>query len=98
MENPRDIMNDVGSTARKTANEFKGDVKSAAGDIRSSAREAKNTLRDELTERYADFREQAKEAVSQSESFVKEHPLSTVLGACAVGFIAGALLGRSSRH
>lgn len=98
MENSRDIMNDVGSTARKVGNDFKSDVKSAAGDIKSSAKEAKNTLRDELTDRYADFRDQAKEAMNQSESFVKDHPLSTVLGACAVGFIAGALISRATRN
>lgn len=91
MENPRDVMNEVGSTARKTVNEFKSDIKGAAKD-------AKSTLRNELGDRYEEFRSQAKEAVSQSENFVKEHPLSTVLGACAVGFIAGAILSRSSRH
>lgn len=95
MENPRETMNDIGSTTRKVASEFKSDVKSAAGDIKGVARDAQNTLRHELSDRYAEFRDQAKEAVSQSEGYIKEHPLSTVLGACAVGFIAGALLSRS---
>ena len=98
MENPRDIMNDVGSTGRKVANDFKGEVKSAAGDIKGAAKDAQNTLRHELGDRYAEFRDQAKEAMTQSEHYVKEHPLSTVLGACAIGFIAGALLSRASRH
>jgi ElaB/YqjD/DUF883 family membrane-anchored ribosome-binding protein len=91
MENPRDTLNEVGSTTRRVANEFKSDVKAAAKDARTN-------LRNELGDRYEHLRDQAKEMVSQSEGFVKEHPLSTVLGACAVGFIAGAILSRTSRH
>jgi ElaB/YqjD/DUF883 family membrane-anchored ribosome-binding protein len=91
MESPRDTLNEVGSTAKKVAHDFKGDIRSAAKDARSN-------LRHELGERYDQFRDQAKEMVSQSEGFVKEHPLSTVLGACAVGFIAGAILSRSTRN
>ncbi|MFS4457694.1 DUF883 family protein [Bdellovibrio sp. HCB2-146] len=85
MEASRDIMNDVNTTTRKAAHDLKG-----------SMQEARSSLKEAFNDRYESVRRQAGEALSTSEEFVKEHPISTVLGACAVGFIAGALLRR--RH
>lgn len=85
MEASREIMNDVNATARKTAHDIKGSIQ-----------EARSSLKSAFNDRYDSVRRQANEALHTSEDFVKEHPISTVLGACAVGFIAGALLRR--RH
>lgn len=59
----------------------------------------KKNLKQELddrgwTDRYHNLQESARDAMDASEDFVKEHPYYTVLGAAAVGFIAGMLLRR----
>ncbi|WP_413584703.1 DUF883 family protein [Bdellovibrio sp. HCB274] len=45
---------------------------------------------------YKEVQNRARQAVDSSTDFVNEHPVSSVLGACAVGFVAGMLL-RSRR-
>ncbi|HWU44824.1 MAG TPA: hypothetical protein VN132_15335 [Bdellovibrio sp.] len=58
----------------------------------SSSRDMSASLR----EAYANVQKRAQEAISSSEDFVKERPLRTVLGAAAVGFLAGVIARR--RH
>ncbi len=50
----------------------------------------------DLKESWASVQRRAQDAIASSESFVKERPLRTVLGAAAVGFLAGMIARR--RH
>jgi len=50
----------------------------------------------DLKDTWATVQRRAQDAISSSESFVKERPLRTVLGAAAVGFLAGMIARR--RH
>ncbi|MEN0059468.1 MAG: hypothetical protein AAGB31_11585 [Bdellovibrio sp.] len=61
----------------------------------------KDNVKDELdrsglTDRYYAAQAKAREAVDASEEFVKDHPFYTILGAAAIGFLAGVLVRR--RH
>ncbi|MDG0816875.1 hypothetical protein [Bdellovibrio svalbardensis] len=50
----------------------------------------------DLKDTWANVQRRAQGAISSSEDFVKERPLRTVLGAAAVGFLAGMIARR--RH
>lgn len=82
-----------------TSNEFKKEL----GNIKDNVRQGANSIRQNVEqqiensnwqERYEDLRKRAGEAVEASEDFVKEHPYYTLLGAAAVGFLAGMILRR----
>lgn len=82
-----------------TPNEFRKDL----GQIKDNVRQGANSIRQNVEqqveesnwqERYEDLRKRAGEAVEASEDFVKEHPYYTMLGAAAVGFLAGMILRR----
>ncbi len=82
-----------------TPNEFRKDL----GQIKDNVRQGANSIRQNVEEqieasgwqdRYEDLRKRAGEAVEASEDFVKEHPYYTLLGAVAVGFLAGMILRR----
>jgi ElaB/YqjD/DUF883 family membrane-anchored ribosome-binding protein len=95
-ETPRELMNDLKSTGRQavdTGKSLYGDVKS---DVKSQIANAKSELRSEWGERYETIKHRAQDALETSEDFVKDHPIATVLGACAVGFVAGMIARR--RH
>ncbi len=95
-ESPRELMNDLKSTGRQavdTGKSLYGDVKS---DVKSQINDAKSELRKEWGERYETIKHRAQDAWETSEDFVKDHPIATVLGACAVGFVAGMIARR--RH
>lgn len=82
-----------------TSNEFKKEL----GNIKENVRQGANSIRHNVEqqiedsnwqERYEDLRKRAGEAVEASEDFVKEHPYYTLLGAAAIGFVAGMILRR----
>ncbi|KYG64937.1 hypothetical protein AZI86_12120 [Bdellovibrio bacteriovorus] len=82
-----------------TSNEFKKEL----GNIKDNVRQGANSIRQNVEqqiensnwqERYEELRKRAGEAVEASEDFVKEHPYYTLLGAAAVGFLAGMILRR----
>lgn len=45
-------------------------------------------------ENYRMIQSRAKEAMTASEDYIKSHPVYTVLGAAAVGFIVGSIFRR----
>lgn len=82
-----------------TPNDFRKDL----GTIKENVRQGANSIRQNVEEqiensgwqeRYEDLRERASQAMEASEDFVKEHPYYTLLGAAAIGFVAGMLLRR----
>lgn len=74
--------------------EVGSDLRSAA---KSAMQEARTNIKEQLSESYDVVKHKTQDAISASEGFVREHPLTTVLGACAVGFVAG-LIARRNRH
>jgi ElaB/YqjD/DUF883 family membrane-anchored ribosome-binding protein len=93
-ESSRELMNDIKSTGRQavdTGKQLYGDAKS---EVKSQINEAKSELRSEWGERYETIKHKAQDALETSEDFVKDHPIATVLGACAVGFVAGLIARR----
>lgn len=103
----------MAETSREMVNDMKSDVKATGRqaaqtgrDAISSGKDAMNDLKsqfsaselnDQLMEGYETLRKRAESAISTSETFVKDHPVATLLGVAAVGFVAG-LIARRSRH
>jgi ElaB/YqjD/DUF883 family membrane-anchored ribosome-binding protein len=75
-------------------NTKKGGVMETTQDMHGEASKRFNKAKDDMQEAFHRAQEQAQEMRENSEDFIRQHPISTVLGACAVGFIAGALLKR----
>ncbi|MDG0816039.1 DUF883 family protein [Bdellovibrio svalbardensis] len=96
-ESSRELVNDMKSTGKQALETGKSIYSDAKSEIKSHIGEAKSDLRAQLNDRYESIKHKAQDAVSTSEDFVKEHPIATVLGACAVGFVAG-LIARRTRH
>ena len=62
------------------------------------AREAAQHTREVVQEKYQQVRANAEQGLAASETYVKDHPLSTVLGAFAVGALVGLAIGLSRRE
>lgn len=84
-----------------TPNDFKRDLGSIKENLKSGAENVRKNVKQGIEEtnwreKYEDLQEQiqsrASDAVDASEDFIKEHPFYTVLGAAAVGLVAGLLL------
>lgn len=82
-ESAREIVNDIKATGKQMMDQSK-----------SAINDAKSDFRTELSNRFETVKGKAQDAITTSEDFVKEHPLSTVLGACAIGFVAGLIARR----
>lgn len=67
-----------------------GEFRKNLGDIKENV--AAKLEKSAWNDRYHAVQAKAQEAVEVSEDFVKEHPLYTVLGAAAIGFVAGMLI------
>lgn len=90
MESTKEIKNEVTNGARYAANQ----VSKKASQATSQAASSLEGFRDEAMERYEDIETRAKELASASYDVVKTYPVYSVLGAAAIGFIAGALMSR----
>lgn len=84
------------------------DLKSTASSAAQYASEKAKQMASNVSERiqkgemsaqelYQEARGRAEDAMDVSVDFVKKHPLSTVAGAAAIGFLAGILI-RGNRH
>ncbi len=62
----------------------------------SQAKSTASNAASKLQSSYKELQGRAREALDTSSDYVSEHPVSSVLGACAVGFVAGMLI-RSRR-
>lgn len=87
-----------------TANEIKNSAASAAQYAGDKARQVASDVSERIKrgemsaqDLYQEARERAEDAMDVSVDFVKKHPLSTVAGAAAIGFLAGILI-RGNRH
>lgn len=96
-DSSRELVNDIKSTGKQALDTGKSIYSDAKSDIKSQIGSTKSDMKAQWNDRYESIKHRAQDAVSTSEDFVKEHPLATVLGACAVGFVAG-LIARRTRH
>lgn len=88
-EASREILNDMSHAGKQAASLGKQTVEKVSDKLHSQA--------SDWEDRYKAVQEKTRQAVNSSTEFVKEHPFSTVLGAAAVGFLAG-IIARSRRH
>lgn len=104
-ESSRELMNDMKSTGKQAIETGKSIYSDTKADLKSKFNDAKSeitpglasNLKDQWNDRYESLKRKTQDAVSTSEDFVKEYPIATVLGACAVGFVAG-MIARRNRH
>ncbi len=96
-DSSRELVNDIKSTGKQALDTGKNIYSDAKSEIKSQVHDAKSDFRSQWSDRYDMIKHKAQDAVTTSEDFVKEHPIATVLGACAVGFVAG-LIARRTRH
>lgn len=88
-EASREILNDMSNAGKQAASLGRQAMDKASDKLHSRA--------SDWEERYKAVQEKTRQAVDTTTDFVKEHPVSTVLGAAAVGFLAG-MIARSRRH
>ncbi|WP_374001623.1 YqjD family protein [Bdellovibrio bacteriovorus] len=69
-----------------------GEIRKKMGDIKENV--AHSLERSAWSDRYHAVESKVREGVDASEEFVKAHPFYTILGAAAIGFVAGALINR----
>jgi ElaB/YqjD/DUF883 family membrane-anchored ribosome-binding protein len=81
-------------TTRNIRNEASSIAESAAEKARNLAHGAPQQLQERAQDLYQDLQKRAKDYTEASEDMIKSHPFYSVLGAVAVGFVCGALLGR----
>ncbi len=94
METTKEIKNEVTNGARYAANQ----ASKKASQVSSQAASGLEEFRDEAMQRYEDIEARAKELASASYDVVKTYPVYSVLGAAAIGFIAGSLLSMGRKH
>ncbi|WP_413577547.1 DUF883 family protein [Bdellovibrio sp. HCB290] len=95
-ESPRELMNDIKSTGRQAVDTGKNLYGEAKSELKSQLSDKRSELRSEWNDRFETIKHKAQDAYETSEDFVKDHPIATVLGAAAVGFVAGMISRR--RH
>ncbi|UYL07255.1 DUF883 family protein [Bdellovibrio sp. SKB1291214] len=93
-ETSREFMNDIKSTGKQAADTGKQLYGEAKSELKSKVNEAKSELESTWGDRYETIKHKAQDAMDTSEDFIKDHPIATVLGACAVGFVAGLIARR----
>lgn len=69
-----------------------GEIRRKVGDIKENI--AHSLEKSAWSDRVHAVEDSFKHGVEASEEFVKAHPFYTILGAAAVGFVAGALINR----
>lgn len=82
--------------AAKDVGQYAAEKTKQAG---SSLERAGSNLQDQLSgidlsETYQAVQERASDAMEATVDFVKEHPFYSLMGAAAIGFVAGSLLRR----
>lgn len=93
----REIEREFKSTGRQALEAGKSLYGDAKSEIKSQLKGTASDLRSELGERYDALKHNAQEAYNTSEKFVRDRPITSILGACAIGFVAG-LIARRNRH
>lgn len=88
METTKELKNEVSNGARQVARQATQKASQAAENLEG--------WRDEVESRYHDVEKRAREFAGASYDVVKTYPIYSVLGAAAIGFLAGAIMSR--RH
>lgn len=86
METTKEIKNEVSNSARHASRQ--------ATKAASQAADTFEGWRDEVEDRYHDVEKRAREIASASYDVVKTYPIYSVLGAAAIGFLAGSIMSR----
>ena len=86
----RNIRNEASSLRNDASNLAENAVDKA----KNLASGGLSQFQDRAEDVYHDLQKRAREGMDVSEDIIKSHPFYAVLGACAVGFICGALIGR----
>ena len=94
METTKDIKNEVSNGARYAANQ----ATKKASQLSSQAASGLEEFRNEAADRYEDIEARAKELARTSYDVVKTYPVYSILGAAAIGFIAGSVLNMGRKH
>jgi ElaB/YqjD/DUF883 family membrane-anchored ribosome-binding protein len=86
------------STSGGSANGIAGTATNALSQLPQRAREAAQQTRDLVQEKYEQVRSSAGQGLAAGETYVRDHPLPTVLGALALGTLVGFAIGMSRRE
>jgi|GEM_PF-1917788 len=78
-----------------TPNDFRSNLNNVKENVKQGLKQQLD--RSGWTDRYEAVQDKAKQAADASEDFIKAHPFYTILGATAVGFIAGMLIRRNNQ-
>lgn len=81
-----------------TLNGIKRSGKDLANNVAETVAEKANMSTTELKAYYDTAKDKASDAVNYSEDFVKKYPFYTILGAVAVGVLAGAIIRGGRRN
>lgn len=87
--------NTVSNEAKNLANEAKNMTKEARDKFQEGAKAVRETVShasDEITASFDDIRTRSVQAVDASADYIRQNPWGVVLGAAAVGLVAGLLL------
>ena len=91
-------LNSQLNDAKKYANTAVKEVEKTARDIKSRVEDRMSDSLDDARSMYSqvssEAQKRAREAADYAAEVVKDRPLTTVLSACALGLVAGYMLGR----
>jgi ElaB/YqjD/DUF883 family membrane-anchored ribosome-binding protein len=94
-ETSREIGSEIKSAGKQALETGKDIYGNARSEVKSRLSDAKSELKSSWGDRYETVRGQAQDVLDTSVKFTQERPLTALLGACAVGFVAGMILRRS---
>src|SRR5262245_17637407 len=94
MTNIRNQAERAGNAATRKVGEWADDAQGIASDVTRRAGDAYDTAREYAGEAYDYAADRMCNATKSAESFVKSHPLPTVLAALGVGILIGAVCWR----
>ena len=90
-----------GSNSGSTSTGLSGAQNAAAAALQNLPQRARDVAQhtaDVVQERYQQVRAGAEQGLAKGETYVREHPLPTVLGALAIGALIGFAIGISRRE
>lgn len=90
METTKELKNEVSNGARQATRQ----ASKQASQLKDSAMDTIEGWREDVEARYHDVEKRAREIASASYDVVKTYPIYSVLGAAAIGFLAGSIMSR----
>ncbi|MGA0846421.1 MAG: DUF883 family protein [Luteolibacter sp.] len=86
--------NELRAAAGEKAREFVQVAESKANELRERASARAQDLKESASQHWHDTRERAHDIHVSAEDYIREHPTRCVLGALAIGFLAGLIVRR----